>query len=506
MPDSVPDRLGDLSTALLPRVPGEAQRCNPARGSATPPVSRRGQRVCLGSVLAAVCIASCAGINRHWTAAPTTGGAGASSVSRAAPLSPALLAQKAEDTGKAGKPPTFLWLLTHTPVGIAFLFVCVLGWALAVLLVLLPYCGLGNWPNSYITDDATLEADRTCLQKTCTRTKVALRTFWAKMEYSKKKGPQTYYTAEDESPMPLPAEEAPAGTGLGTMRKWAFDQGRPPRTHAFWTPGDGLGLDMRVGPDHRRRRVKEASCGHLYECISVDVIRGDEKLDAILGHVMDVPPHHSSGDGALGWSSGCPLPRVICVNVQLPYRGMNPFGAHDAGCSIVSLFHITSETVHKIEEPIANQAPSLRLFRAFWEGEGGRLDNRLRRDQKATYTGGVFKAVALCSNLQECIHGMPGGESFESFNGKPALITKSGNLIKDPHGEWMEVSVDVRLFATTARVLLSSARDRVACASIHVGFLIQGISDDELPEGLIGDAVIHNVHIENHALQVPMHR
>merc|ERR1711865_194069 len=97
--------------------------------------------------------------------------------------------------------------------------------------------------------------------------------------------------------------------------------------------------------------------------------------------------------------------------------------------------------------------------------------------------------------------GMMGGTASK-FNGKPCLITQSGNMTKGPEGEWIEVSVDLRLFAMAARVMLQKCRDRIAMASIHVGFLVQGIEDDDLPEGLIGDAVIHNVHLEEDALDV----
>ena len=50
--------------------------------------------------------------------------------------------------------------------------------------------------------------------------------------------------------------------------------------------------------------------------------------------------------------------------------------------------------------------------------------------------------------------------------------------------------------------MLQKCRDRIAMASIHVGFLIQGVEDEELPEGLIGDVVIHNVQLEEDALDM----
>jgi len=296
--------------------------------------------------------------------------------------------------------------------------------------------------------------------------------------------------------------------GLGTMHYWPRNSGRaPPRTNdkddpgPMWTPGDGSGLDMRVGPNYRKAKGKKSADSHLYECVSMDVLRANHKIEKVLPDVMPLPPlsHYSSSGSVMGpkWTPDCKLPRVICVNVQAPYRGVNPFGYPDPGCSIVSVYHITAETMLQLQGDSTAWSPALRLFTDFWQGQAGRLDNRKDPQERATFTAGIFKAVAYCTNLEECIEGMPMADTAAGFNGKPCLITKSGNLMKDPDGgEWMEISVDLRLFATLARTMLALQRERIAKASIHVGFLVQGVEDEDLPEGLIGDAIIHNVDLE----------
>jgi len=268
-----------------------------------------------------------------------------------------------------------------------------------------------------------------------------------------------------------------------------------------WSPGNGIGLRVRLGPDHRTLKNKGTSRGNLYECISVDIIKGDNRIDSVMGRIMQVPPHRQCGNGVFSWTSSCPLPRIICLNVQLPYRGMNPWGTHDPGCSIVALFHIKGETLDQLEHN--SGSPSLELFKRFCQGPCGNLENRMTRDSPST-TAGILKATSFCTNLEECANGMPSHvyNQCSTFNGQPFLITKSGNMERAPDGEWMEISMDVRLFATAARVVMAQCRDRMAKASVHVGFLIQGIEDDELPEGLIGDCVIHNVHIEDDAKHV----
>jgi len=374
---------------------------------------------------------------------------------------------------------------------------------LLAIIVFVPVFRLRTWPNSYIVDEALLEGS--CW------TKAKVRVFaFCRVIQDTYFGPRFYDVIDDDFFSVIETNDledpgvAPRRTcGFGTIQN-------PPRgsrarntvRQPAWHPGTGEGLEMRCGPDYKRQRRKQESNSHMYECISMDIIRADHKIERVLDSLLEVPPHCAVGNGHLSWTPDSVLPRVICVNVQLPYKGMNPLGAHDPGCSIVSIFHVTGETLQLVEDP--NCPPSLTLFKNFCAGPDGRLNNRLQPSQKQTNTSGLFKAVAFCTNLENCTAGMHGADLASKFNGKPCLITKSGNMIKDSSGnrEWIEISVDVRLFATAARIMLAQCRDRIAKAHIHVGFFIQGCDDRELPEGLIGDVFLDCVHLDQDAKDV----
>jgi hypothetical protein len=257
--------------------------------------------------------------------------------------------------------------------------------------------------------------------------------------------------------------------------------------------------------DFPTTKKKQPSDGHMYECISLDIVKStDSKIESIIDQVMDCPSEQQIGNGPLSWNAGCRLPRIVCVNVQVPFFGLNVLGYKDPGCSIVAMFHITGETLHRIEDP--NCEPCLKQFMNFVDGPAGRLDNRCDGKDNS----GVLKAIAYCTNLDRCLQGLGGMASVaRNFNGKPCLISKSGFLKKGPQPpgimgapEWIEMSVDLRLFATAAREMLRMCRDRIATASIHVGFLVQASDEEDLPEGLIGDVVLHTVHLENDAADV----
>jgi len=292
--------------------------------------------------------------------------------------------------------------------------------------------------------------------------------------------------------------------GLGSMQYWKTVDARPqPCDGAMWSKGLERCFDLRCGPNYRKNKRKQEAVGSMYECISVDILTGVSVITKIVDELIPVPPAQTIGNGRSVWSRSCGLPRVLCINVQLPYRSTNFFGLDDPGCSVVAVFHIKSETLDELQT--SRHSSKLKLFKQFCDGPVGCLDKRVKSSSSSTNSGGVLKAIACCKNFDECASDMNKilRDQLHSYNGtKPCLITKSGQLMKDPHGEWMEISVDVRQFSFAATVLLSQCRETFATASLHIGFTIQGTEDEDLPEGLIGDLIVHNVHIVNHAEHV----
>jgi len=290
-----------------------------------------------------------------------------------------------------------------------------------------------------------------------------------------------------------------SGHSPDTLRKCTYEEllDRNPEIEAGsdarnpkWSRGPGRSLQLRAGPDHREQRRKVEANGSLYECIATNVVRrSDAKIDKILEDVMAVPPRCSSGQDA-AWTTKCGFPRIICVNVQVPDMAVNPFGRNDPGTSIVTIFRIKEETLRAAERD--QLSPSMKMFKGFCEGPEGCLDSRKDRAVGSKDCSGVLKAATRCVNLDECVVGLNRSarrEIDKCGGAKACLITKSGQMIKDPDGEWMELSIDVRHFALAARTVWAALKTRLSLSCFHVGFLIQGIEDDELPEGLIGDVV-----------------
>ncbi|CAK9089752.1 unnamed protein product [Durusdinium trenchii] len=283
-----------------------------------------------------------------------------------------------------------------------------------------------------------------------------------------------------------------------TMKEWKKDD-LPPNLGAHWKKGDGAGLQVRSGPDYaaRRQHIMTKS-GHLYDTLTVDAVRSSEPLHSILGNAVDSPPPATA---KCTWKPGCPLPRVLCINVMLPYYNpKNPWSTEDGGCSYVGFFQITNETVEQVQSE--QPPPSVQMFRKFFEGPAGfpgcPLDHPdrsmyRRRDLKKfkDMDPGLLRAAGWCLNQAEL--GVP--EFLHQFNGKSFVIADSGYVIKDTHGEWLEVGFDVRKFPFLFVEVLYNFRDFIPKAKCHYGFTVQAVDDEDMPEGIVCDVYMSGINI-----------
>jgi len=301
------------------------------------------------------------------------------------------------------------------------------------------------------------------------------------------------------------------GKTIQPHKKGNVDPGNLPA----WLKGNATGLEVRQGPNYKRNKSKAESGSSMYEAISLDAIKFQEgKIENIISRLIEELPRNAdrvggpdrSGGQPLRWERGCPLPRIICINLMLPNdTGINPF-AKDTGCSVVGLFHIKPETLQAVNS--AKPPAWVKLFKDFCEGPAGApgnledpnrcLDKRQNKGVKKDQQSGLLKAVAYCENPTDV--NIP--QSLHRYNGKPCLITKSGYIVKDPNGEWLEMGVDVRRFNILARKSLSSFKDRLPQARIHYGFWIQASEDDEMPERMLCDVHCNHIDMVNDAVEI----
>jgi len=303
-----------------------------------------------------------------------------------------------------------------------------------------------------------------------------------------------------------------------TMTEWTKDDLPPTGEGPYWAQGDGKGLMVRQGPNYKKFRNKgESQTKSMYSCVTCDALKSNVKVQDIFGRLVpvhDLPTQErflaNHPPGTSQWTPSCPLPRVICINLMLPYEtGIVPWRSEDPGASFVAFFHIAPETVSSSmsKEP----PPEVKQLIDFFAGPAGlplgprcdpdrSLASRLSPGKKKDIQSGIFKANAKCLNPEDV--NVP--EMLHEYNGKPCLITKSGYIVKDPDMEWVEIGIDVRGWNILVRKMLCSYRDMIPRTKVHFGFLVQGIEDDELPEGLMCDVYVYGANIIDNPAKIKL--
>jgi len=245
-----------------------------------------------------------------------------------------------------------------------------------------------------------------------------------------------------------------------------------------WTWCDASVFDVR-NLGYKASRDKVPSDVALFDTVGMDLIKDYRRLDNLMSKLpekLDLPRPH---DGR-PWDPSWGVPRVICVNCQCPYQCGNLFGAHpedDGGFSCVSYFSISAQTCDLLAS--GHVSPAVRLLQ------------RLVEEGSSTKEGISFKVIGRIEDLDK--HEVP--QSFHGFNNKPVLLTKTAKVITTGLPEVLEIDFDVRLWVYVARSTLYRFNHRLREADIEIGFLIEGKTDDELPEQVLGCFTLINFDI-----------
>jgi len=116
-------------------------------------------------------------------------------------------------------------------------------------------------------------------------------------------------------------------------------------------------------------------------------------------------------------------------------------------------------------------------------------DAELPEPSKAAHKACVFKLIVGADNLD--VLGLP--QVLERANFKPVIIHKVAEIHAGKN--YLEIDVGVHKFNYFARAGLKRCLDRVRELRIRVGCLLQGSSDAELPECLLGAVSIAQANI-----------
>lgn len=230
--------------------------------------------------------------------------------------------------------------------------------------------------------------------------------------------------------------------------------------------GDGTCFSLRIGPDYKKHGKKAPSISHVYSPVAIDVFKG-KKITFNLAERMTLPPppdgHTTPNETG--------LPRRFVVNAIIPTDGPPLMGGGvDGSCyQVVVTFVATAEALAAWK---AEATPAQKLFERFIvhapEGvtpPSGDIDVKER-----------LKLLPKIDNIDSL--GLP--RWITSYNGKPALSTKSGSIYRGD--DYIEVCMNTFRFMFLTKTGIHYLINRSREFDLHAAFTLEGRDDDELPE------------------------
>jgi hypothetical protein len=257
---------------------------------------------------------------------------------------------------------------------------------------------------------------------------------------------------------------------------------------AGWRRADPGTIEIR-SHGYASTKKKVPSPGELYHCAHVDIFESHNRCPDMASRVK--LPKVDFADAGLPktWNA----PDIFVISIALPTDPPKLYGGSDSdggGYTITIYFTMTQETRDILRRVTADgynvasetcdnvqksQVNAVRL-----------LDEWCRRAPTDDKFMSRFKVVPNAQNLKEI--GMPGW--IGKYNGKPFLIKRPGQtgfLYRHPELSAMEFDVSLHPFPYLAKQGICFMKDSYfKKVLVTFGFTIEGRSDDELPECLIG--------------------
>ena len=281
-------------------------------------------------------------------------------------------------------------------------------------------------------------------------------------------------SSSSAAPSPTPKKELPG----------------QPIPSTSWGCSSATKFQVRAGPNYAKNGLKRPSLESLYEVVAVRMFTSGQKTAGGMADTLPVPMEEIMGDDAnikklwsdMGVGDIDPsIPDVLIFHVQMPHDAPSMFKAVEDGPGEEAVVYLrpSSRFLSEItgQKPMT---PATQLFVRWCQTADKDLGMRSR-----------FKCMALVRNLEAHNLGW-----VAPYNGKPVLITESGQcrkgVLKGTGGgkvHYLEMVADVNRWGFLAKKGFVTLLPKFKELRLDIGFTIEGKSDDELPECMLGSFV-----------------
>ena len=240
-----------------------------------------------------------------------------------------------------------------------------------------------------------------------------------------------------------------------------------------WSNCDGKTFILRIGPNYVRCSGQKApSKQAMYKVFAMDAYKLPSKKNKIFEH-MDIEKYIKQYQACEYDQDSFPLPPLFILNFMIPNYSPVLMGdkSDGDGFQLILYAHLSSEIANEWKQN--KISPAMGLLRDFIHSDlvHSKLRNR-------------FKVIARVMNPNHVSFGFLGNRLVKQYNGTPFLARTSSTFYHEK-GRYFAADIDVHKFGYPARRGLSYVKDTIESAIFDIGVVIEGETNDELPEQIL---------------------
>jgi hypothetical protein len=246
---------------------------------------------------------------------------------------------------------------------------------------------------------------------------------------------------------------------------------------------------------YKSTKKKVPSPGELYKCVNVDIFEARSRYPDMASRVQ-MPTVSFEGDDFQTNPKTWNAPDTFVVSIAIPTDPPKLYSSsqNGGGYTVTMYFAMTQETRDILKRVTADGYNHNAETHTYPDGDIQKskinavrlLDEWCRRAPTDDSWMARFKVVPNAQNLRDI--GLPAW--IGKYNGKPFLIKRPGEtgfLYRHPEKSIFEFDISLHPFPYLAKQGICFMKDQYfKKVLVTFGFLIEGRSDDELPECLIG--------------------
>jgi len=263
-----------------------------------------------------------------------------------------------------------------------------------------------------------------------------------------------------------------------------------------WCKTSGEQFSVRTGPDYAKNKKKSPSASPLYEIIDVRYFNSPKRTTNI-ADVLPFPTIKAFPDSKVPVIKDPNVPELLVVHFNFPSEHPSVFRPKDdgEGGELILYLKPTESFLNDLNRVDGNDSSaSTKLFAEWCKHCTVSFEWRSR-----------FKCMGIVRDLEK--HNV---SFLKPYNGKPVLIKESGKArrgVSEDGIRYLEMSANVHGWSFIAKKGFVSILPKLKGMNLDMGFTIEAISDEELPERMLGCMLLNNINPKNmHTISTEMQK